>query len=156
MGIENLAELSFNPFHMARIMTYFLSGAGGRTTFPRVYLVLPMVLYEPSRTVLAGANKRSSLYSLFLDDQRKRENLAGLQRRYLLYKTLTNESLVVGATRNAFHVDTTVAVNSQVRFQDCTDRDLRELYKAAHYFGVVLQKESHDAAVFMKMGVYPL
>lgn len=156
MGIENLAELSFDPSHMARIIMYFLSGAGGTSSFPRMYLVLPMVLYEPSRTSLSKANRTSSVYSLFLDEQSKREHLAGLQRRYVEYKPLTNESLIIGSSRKWFQVDSMIKVSEPVRFQEVSDSNLRGLYKAAHYLGLILQKEPHDARIFMNLGVYPL
>ncbi|EJY57134.1 flagellar hook-basal body protein [Alicyclobacillus hesperidum URH17-3-68] len=72
------------------------------------------------------------------------------------YKPLTNESLVVGASREWLKVDSTIAVSQLVRYQDITEPNLRGLYKAAHYLGVILHKEPHDARVFMSLGVYPV
>lgn len=59
------------------------------------YLVLPIVLYPPSRNFLCNANARSSVRSFCAD----RSRLAGLPRRVAELRTTTSLAMQRGQTR---------------------------------------------------------
>jgi len=85
--IECFATLYKNPFLFAPILPTFYSELGQKDrSILLSYLVLPLLLAEPSRTVLSRLNKNSSLRT-FVE---RRECFFGLGQRIASYRNLTN------------------------------------------------------------------
>lgn len=76
-----------NPFILASLFELFYASLPKKPkNILLSYLVLPLVLYPPSRSFLAGAKTTSSIRTM----NKKHERFYGLCERVEGYKTLTN------------------------------------------------------------------
>ncbi|AOZ06466.1 three component ABC system middle component [Cupriavidus malaysiensis] len=88
--IQNLYILHNNPFLFAEPMVRFYEALGAlENNVVLAYLVLPMILHEPSRKLLQRDHSKTSLRT-FLEAP---ERLHGLQRRIRAKRVLTNTTL---------------------------------------------------------------
>ncbi|MDF9507328.1 three component ABC system middle component, partial [Bacillus cereus] len=130
MSSEKIMSISLNPFFCSKLLHHFISGYNKDAELPLIYLVLPYLLYQPSRNVLASANSRSSIHSLFTDND-KNINIAGIEERYHTYKQLTNQSLIVACNENLINLSgRNIILSRYVNYQKETDTLLKQYYRA--------------------------
>jgi hypothetical protein len=151
MSSKYIRNISLNPFFCSKLIPHFISGYQDEVEFPLIYLILPYVLYEPSRTVLKTAKANSSIYSLFIDNE-KLTNIAGIEKRYEMFKELTNQSLIVACNEGLVEFKGKIRIIKKVNYQDEKDANLREYYRAAHYLGKIFSKYT-TFDIFCKIGV---
>ncbi len=152
MSSEYIRNLSLNPFFCSKIIPHFIDGYGKEVELPLVYLVLPYVLYEPSRNVLKKANSKSSIYSLFIDNN-KLPNIAGIEKRYEVFKELTKQSVIVAYNESLIDFNQqNLKLVCSPKYQNTRNPDIREYYRAAYYLGKIFSRyTSFD--IFLKIGV---
>lgn len=131
-----------------------MEGYEKEVDLPLVYLVLPYILYEPSRNFLKTANKKSSIYTLLVDKGRS-SNTAGIEKRYDFFKDLTSEAIVVAHNEGLIEVDTKLKVLKEINYQKENDGNLREYYRAAYYLGKIFSMY-RTVDIFLKTGVKKL
>lgn len=86
-AIGSYAVIHNNPFILAPLFEFFYASLPKKPkNILLSYLVLPLVLYPPSRSFLASAKVSSSIRTM----NKKRERFYGLCGRVEEYKTLTN------------------------------------------------------------------
>ncbi|WP_066313772.1 three component ABC system middle component [Bacillus sp. FJAT-29814] len=151
MSSEYIKSLSLNPFFCSKIIPHFVQGYGKDVELPLAYLILPYVLYEPSRNVLRNANAKSSIYSLFIDNN-KLLNIAGIEKRYEIYKNLTNQSIIVACNENLLEFEQKLKLVGSPKYQNTKNLQIREYYKAAYYLGRIFS-DYRPFDIFLKIGV---
>lgn len=86
-AIDSYTVIHNNPFILAPLFELFYASLPKKPkNILLSYLVLPLVLYPPSRLFLAGAKASSSIRTM----GKNRERLYGLCERVEEYKALTN------------------------------------------------------------------
>lgn len=151
MSSEYIRNISLNPFFGSKLIHHFISGYQDEVELPLIYLILPYILFEPSRNVLKAAKSNSSIYTLFMD-KHKLSNIAGIEKRYAMFKELTNESLVVACNEELVELKGKIKLLKKVNYHSTKDKDLKEYYKAAYYLGRIFSKyRTFD--IFLKIGV---
>jgi len=152
MKLEHIELLMKNPYSGSEIITHFASGFGEKEIpLHLFYLVLPLVLYKPSRQVFSNINHNNHL-SLILKDNR--EIAANFQNRISEMKELTNLSLIVATNRNWIQIDTNVTLINSLDYNKSLEK-IKEIHRAAHYFGIILHKEKSYVHVFKHFKVLP-
>lgn len=138
MSSEYISNLSINPFFCSKLIYYFILGHKEKVDFPRTYLVLPYVMYEPSRTVLYKARKDSNFYSLFVEND-KSINLGGIERRYTMYKELTKQSVITATNEGLIKIieNSEVQSNKKNDYKKEKDNNLKIFYRSSYYLGLV-------------------
>ncbi|WP_053366282.1 three component ABC system middle component [Bacillus sp. FJAT-27245] len=153
MSIKHIENLSLNPFFCSHILHHFLSGCNSKNAHISVmYLVLPFVFYQDTRTILVKANKKSDIYSVFFDKKENRVSLVGMQERIEFFWEYTNQSLIVGHNEEKFFVDKKITAINVVDYKQMKNIQIREYFRAAHYLGIILSKYDFKD-VFIKLGV---
>jgi hypothetical protein len=152
MSSEYIKTLSLNPFFGSKIIAHFVAGYGKEIDLPLTYLVLPFVLYEPSRSVLKSAVSKSSIYTLFLDKD-KQPNVAGIEKRYEVFKELSKQSLIVAYNENLLVVKDKVSIcGNPLKYQDEKNLYVKQYYRSAHYLGRIFSGYT-TFDVLVKVGV---
>ncbi|CAN7381006.1 three component ABC system middle component [Rossellomorea sp. LjRoot5] len=156
MSSENISNLSLNPFFCSKLIHYFIQGHNGKIDFPRNYLVLPYVMYEPSRKVLYKANRNSNFYSLFIEND-KSMNLGGIEKRYTMYKDLSKESVITAVNEGLIEITENgeVESNKKVDYRKEKDPNLKIFYRSSYYLGLVFSNY-RTIDILIKSGVKEL
>lgn len=106
-AIESYAVIHNNPFILVPLFQLFYAALPRK---PRnillSYLVLPLVLYPPSRSFLANARASSSIRTM----SKERERLYGLSERVEEYKVLTNLCMQYAIDLAAVRVEADLSV----------------------------------------------
>ena len=114
------------------------------------YLIFPLLLYPESRIKLKSANKNSSIYTIFSDQ----ELLYGLSDRVDTLKRLTNTCLLVLLHNNSITVTDSMSVkynSSNLEYSLCTNEMLRAAKNLAILFN------SHEIVeIYRKLGIKKL
>lgn len=152
-NLTSIQTLSFNPFFLSSILQHFLSGYGKKQPeFHLLYLVFPVIFYKSSREFLLRANKKSSIFSMFLDDVESRILLGGIQERYFYFKELTSQAIVVAVNDGSIGIGEQITLLNKVDYKSVKAVELRSYYRAAHYLGVIFSRTS-CIDIFRKLGV---
>ena len=156
MSSEYISNLSLNPFFCSKLIHYFILGHKGKIDFPRIYLVLPFIVYEPSRTVLHKARKDSSFYTLFIERE-KSINLGGIERRYTMYKDLSKESVIAAVNEGLIKITEKGEVESNkiADYKKEKDNNLKIFYRSSYYLGLVFSNY-RTIDILIKSGVKEL
>ncbi len=148
----HIQTLSLNPFFACRLIHHFVKGYGKEVALPLIYLVLPFIYYLPTRKALIKCNSKSSIYTLFKDDTKKTIALGGFQIRYVFFKELTNNALIIAASEGRIAVGEYVTIKQNVHYSETLDKEIKDFFRAAHYLGVILSK-LNVVNVFRLLGV---
>lgn len=106
-AIDSYAVIHNNPFILAPLFELFYASLPKKPkNILLSYLVLPLVLYPPSRSFLAGAKASSSIRTM----NKKRERFYGLCGRVEEYKTLTNLCLQHAIDSGAIAIDEDLSI----------------------------------------------
>lgn len=103
-AIQHYVTLTRSPLLLSPIIeTFFKEAKPVGKNILMGYLVLPIVLYPPSRDFLRKANVRSSVRSFCAD----RNRLAGLHQRVIELRTVTNVAIqnAIDCDRLILHSD---------------------------------------------------
>lgn len=161
-SVESIFTISYNPIFMSEIVTAFIHGyieKSGR--FPSVLLinlVLPIILYKPSREKLCKANSRSSIRTTFQTNDENFINLGGLQVRYENLKNLSNESLIITINKWGIKIDDDMnlvldtksikEIKKYLNYNNC-------YLRAAKYLGIIFDG-INVRDIYRRLGVYPV
>jgi hypothetical protein len=152
-NLYSIKMLSLNPFFMSLILQHFLSGyKEKKVEFHLLYLVFPIIFYKPSREFLFRANKKSSIFSMFLDDVESRILLGGIQERYYYFKEITDEAIIIAANEGKISINTKVSLLKKVDYEKIKVADVRYYFRAAYYLGVIFSRTNY-VDIFRKLGV---
>lgn len=100
----SLIQLKNNPIYFAKIICCVCSGFKVRkANVLDIYLILPILLYEAGIVKLKKANIRSSIQSVFLNDNIV--GIAGLQNRIDVLEKKTVESFILASNMNLIEID---------------------------------------------------
>jgi len=113
MSLKNIESLSLNPHFFKHLITCFLSGYGKSCDLKLVFMVLPILLYAPSRVKLASAKSTSRLESLFTAQVQFDENiklsgkttLSGFLSRYELLQSTTKKAIIILHNQGLISID---------------------------------------------------
>ena len=153
MDFKSIEILSHNSFFSSKMLSHFLSGCENnhiRNEF--IYLVLPLVFYKDSREILKKATSESTLNSVFLNNERGKIALAGLEKRVDYFKPLTQKSLVVAAKDFEIKVGENISIDESLDYSKEKEPYIREYFRAANYLGKILSKSMVFDA-FIKLGL---
>ena len=126
------------------MIAHFLSGCESSSIRNElIYLVLPFIHYKDSRKLLAAANSKSNLYSLFLSSEEGKISIAGLEMRLSYFKALTQTSLVVCAKEFQIEIGTNISISNPLDYSREMDLYIREYFKASYYLGKTLSKSEY-------------
>jgi sugar/nucleoside kinase (ribokinase family) len=151
---SDIEKLSLNHFWLCDLLRYFVTGYGKPVPLELCYLLFPLVLRDKQRKALASANVKSTIYSIFLDKKEKRSLLAALQHYVDSYKANANEAIILYGNTEVIKRNKLLN-SSKFDYKGELDAKIREYYKAAFNFGVIVSKEEANSC-FYKLGVYKL
>lgn len=148
MSIKNIETLSLNPHFFKQLIGAFLTGYGKPCDLKLVFMVLPILLYAPSREKLENANSRSKLESLFngkfqIEDRSisGRTRLAGFFSRYKMLNEAIKKTIIILHSQGDIKISGTLI--SAIRSVDYSTHKnkIRAWMKAAHYLGVIFSND---------------
>lgn len=152
MSLKNIETLSLNPHFFKHLIVCFLSGYGKPCDLKLVFMVLPILLYAPSREKLASAKSTSRLESLFrakveVDDNIKlsgKTRLSGFLSRYEMLQPTTKKAIIILHNQGLISIDGRyIVANKTVSYKDY-NKSISSWMKAAYYLGVVFSKSTED------------
>lgn len=111
--IRHLQVLHNNPFIFGSAFIEFFEALGTKEKALLLgYLVLPMILHQPSHKFLSKANSRSSLRTMLQDCSR----IYGLNERVTQYRQMTRMTVqyLLGTGGISVHSHLDISVNQQV------------------------------------------
>jgi hypothetical protein len=153
MDFKSIEILSHNSFFSSKLIAHFLSGCENNSIRNEViYLILPLVYYKDSREILKNANSSSTLNSLFLNAERGKIALAGLEKRIAHFKSPTQKSLVVAAKDFELQIGENITINKPIDYSNESEPYIKEYFKSANYLGKVLSKSGIFDA-YIKLGI---
>jgi hypothetical protein len=154
MDIESVKIISYNPYFCNNLIPFFINGLEKKECqISLVYLLFPMVLHRDSREKLSKANSRSSIFTLFSDNE-----YAGIEYRVEDFETLTNQSLILATNRHYLKIDNDkIKLRKSIKVDHLTEKDklIRQYYKASFEFGRILNGHS-IIDIFIKLGIRKL
>ena len=148
VSLKNIESLSLNPHFFKHLISCFLSGYGKPCDLRLLFMVLPILLYAPSREKLASANSRSRLDSLFSSKIEIQENvklsgktrLAGFLSRYEMLKSATKKTIIILFNQEKISIQGRyITINKMISY-DSYDKSVKKWMKASYYLGKVFSK----------------
>lgn len=153
MDFKHIEILTHNSFFSSKIIAHFLSGCDNRNIrHESIYLVLPFVYYKDSRDILKNATSKSNLNSLFLNDERGKIALAGLEKRVDFFRSLTQTSLIVASKEFGVEINENVLIETILDYRNESQIFVRDFFKSANYLGKILSK-TEMLNTFVKLGL---
>lgn len=152
MSLKNIETLSLNPHFFKHLIICFLSGYGKSCDLKLVFMVLPILLYAPSREKLASAKSTSRLESLFRAQVEFDENiklsgktrLSGFLSRYEMLQPATKKAIIILHNQGFISIDGRyIATNKTISYKDF-NKSISNWMKAAYYLGIVFSKSTED------------
>ena len=148
MSIKNIETLPLNPHFFKKLIAAFLTGYGKSCDLKLVFMVLPILLYAPSREKLENANSRSKLESLFntkfeIEDQNisGKTRLSGFFSRYKMLGDATKKTIIILHSQGDIKISgTLISVTRAVDYSTYKNK-IRTWMKAAHYLGVIFSND---------------
>lgn len=156
MSIENIETLSLNPHFFKHLIICFLSGYGKPCDLKLVFMVLPILLYAPSREKLASAISTSRLESLFraqveVNDNTKlsgKTRLSGFLSRYDMLQSATKQTIIILHNEKLISIhDRYISADKVVLYKNY-NKSISTWMKSAYYLGVVFSKSTEDHISF--------
>jgi len=156
MSLKKIEVLSLNPHFFKHLMQCFLTGYNKPCDLRLIFMVLPILLYEPSRTKLASAVSTSRLESIFntpikIDDSSKlsgKTRLTGFGARYETLQPITKQTLIILHSDQAISITGRyIIANKSTSYKDFS-KATSPWMRAAHYLGVVFAKTAEDHIVY--------
>ncbi|MGH1387881.1 three component ABC system middle component [Kordia sp.] len=165
MKIENIKNITENPFWLSKTLPYFFEGYGKEKLDVNVmYLILPFILTKSIRNgILFSANSSSTFDSLFYAPASKAKNkkdkifetyneslmnktsLVVIEEKYHNYKELMNKVLLIAYNGGCFSIKNAKIIPLKMydytKTKD-TEDFLFDYYKCMRNLGVVFGKES--------------
>lgn len=153
MDFRNIEILSYNSFFCSRLIAHFLSGCENhQIRVELIFFVLPFVCKKDSREILNSANKDSTLNSSFLNTERGKVALAGLEKHIDYFKNLTQTSLVVAANEFDIKIGEIITIENPFDYSKEKEAYIKQFFRASYYLGKILSKnEFFDT--FVKLGM---
>lgn len=144
MNTKDIEILNLNPFWCSQLIPFFLKGFLRRqTTIEYLYLLLPSIFSKNTREILNKSTSRSSFSSTFIHNNKGHIALLSTKKNYSKLKELLNHSLIVAFNEGIVEFNGSIIKSKcNPKFQDEKDLELRSYYRAAHYLGIILSKET--------------
>lgn len=152
MSLKNIETLSLNPHFFKHLIVCFLSGYGKPCDLKLIFMVLPILLYAPSREKFSSAKSTSRLESLFraqvevANDVKLsgKTRLAGFLCRYNMLQTVSKKTIIILCNEGLISIKGRyISVKKSVHYNDYNKAVLRWM-KSAYYLGVVFSKSTAD------------
>ena len=139
-SIKHISIIYNNPFIFYPLFVEFYSNIPQKDkNILLSYLVLPLVLYHPSRLAIKNsqAGSRSTIYSVF-SDRKTEERIFGLEERIKSYKSLTNDSLRYAITSGMLVLNDNLSIS--IKNLKLANKKLcqRDILMAAKKLGILL------------------
>ena len=139
-SIKHISIIYNNPFIFYPLFVEFYSNIPQKDkNILLSYLVLPLVLYHPSRLAIKNsqAGSRSTIYSVF-SDRKTEERIFGLEERIKSYKSLTNDSLRYAITSGMLVLNDNLSIS--IKNLKLANKKLwqRDILMAAKKMGILL------------------
>lgn len=152
MSLKNIKNLSLNPHFFKHLIIGFLSGYGKPCDLKLVFMVLPILLYSPSREKLASAKSTSRLESLFRAQVKVGDNiklsgktrLLGFLSRYEMLQPTTKKTIIILYNQGLISMDGRYIVANKTVSYKVYNKSISSWMKAAYYLGVVFSKSTED------------
>lgn len=152
MSLKNIETLSLNPHFFKHMIICFLSGYGKPCDLKLIFMVLPILLYAPSRKKLSSAKSTSRLESLFraqveVDGKIKlsgKTRLSGFMSRYKMLQPATKKTIIILHNQGLISINGRYIVTNKTVFYKDYSISISSWMKAAYYLGVVFSKSTED------------
>ncbi len=160
MSLKNIETLSINPHFFKHLIICFLTGYGKPCNIKIVFMVLPILLYVPSREKLISAKNTSRLDSLFRAQIEINENvkisgktrLSGFLSRYKMLQPATKKTLIILYNQGLISINGQyIVAKKTVSYKDYK-KSIFNWARAANYLGIVFSKTTEDHIAYF-MGV---
>ena len=150
-ALDHIDAFHHNAYILSPILERFFEFSEGKdNNILLSYLVLPLLLYPESRIKLKSANKNSSIYTIFSNQ----ELLYGIAERVSSLKSLTNTCLLVLLHSESIVITESMTVSYKSGNLDsslCPDETLR----AARNLSILFN--SHEVVeIYRKLGIKKL
>ncbi|MEG2013976.1 MAG: three component ABC system middle component, partial [Anaerovoracaceae bacterium] len=143
-----IETLSLNPHFFKQLIGAFLTGYGKPCDLKLVFMVLPILLYAPSREKLENANSRSKLESLFNTKfEIEAQNLSGKARlsgffsRYQMLEDATKKTIIILHSQGDIKISGTLITATRTVQYSIFKNKIKAWMKAAHYLGVIFSND---------------
>ena len=155
MTTSDIKLLTYNPFFGKEILKHFICGyPKKKVSLNQIFLVFPLVFNDGARKILSTANKNSTLESLFLDNSKGKRTLGGIEKRYQLFKDLTQKSILLSYKEESLIIDNEqVIAKKEVDFKNEKDPIIKDFYRAAYYLGVIFSNTNTELEIFLKLRI---
>lgn len=146
MKASELELLMYNPFHISKILHHFISGAftvaenGIKTEL--LNIVLPFVLDEKVSNKLQNLNKNSKLNTV-IENIDFEVFINQLNYRIQQTRLATKNGIIILSNATPIEINDFVSVEEVVNYTSETDGYLKNVYKSAYIFGILLAKERY-------------
>lgn len=146
MKASELEQLVYNPFHISKILHYFISGAftvndnGIKTEL--LSIVLPFVLDEEICKKLQNLNKNSKLNSI-IENQEYEVFINQLNLKIKQTRKATKNGILVLANQIELEINDFVKIEDSVNYTTESEPYLKKVYKSAYIFGILIAKERY-------------
>lgn len=152
MSLKKVEILSLNPHFFKHLILCFLSGYGKPCDVKLVFMVLPILLYAPSRKKLASAISTSRLESLFnapieMDEQSKlsgKTRFTGFITRYETLQPITKKTIIILHSEKAISISARYIMSNKIVSYKDYGKTISTWMKAAYYLGGVFTKTSEE------------
>ena len=163
--IENLNILYNNPFNLTPIIVRFYQKYNGKQSKDMLlaYLILPLVLYEDSKTALLNKKKELRTFINYCHKQddsknkkevKKNEKLFGLPDRVADYKEMTNLCLQHAFDSGCLQLNRDLSITF-IKYNFKKDNSLVESLKVAENLALLLKNEKLTH-IYMRLGIKKL
>lgn len=152
--VDHIQNISINPFFASRLIHSFLTGYEKPVApISLIYIVLPLIYYRPSRTLLITAKNNSSLRTLFIDDAAKATSVGGLQERLLYFEKISNYGIIIAANEDKIEITSEgIVLKRKLDYKDVINKNIKDYIRAAHYLGLLCSK-MEQSNIFRLLGV---
>jgi len=103
--LEIVQNPSLGAFALWRFGVGFQSESGVASPLPLGFLVLPLLLHQPTRKIIASTQRNSGLALFAAKLGEERENLLAVHERALALRRLSLQSIAMGANNRLLSVD---------------------------------------------------
>lgn len=150
-ALDHIDTFHHNAYILSPVLERFFEFCEGKdNNILLSYLVLPLLLYPESRIKLKSANKNSSIYTIFSEQ----ELLYGIGDRVNSLKSLTNTCLLLLLHSDSITMTDSMSVNyksSKLDSSLCSN----EILRAAKNLSILFN--SHEVVeIYRKLGIKKL
>lgn len=151
MKIETINTISRNIVFCEKIISCFLFAYGKQASINLIYTVLPIVLFDNSRSILLDISSRTTIDTLC----KQAEFSASLQSKYESLTQHTNNTLIYSHNHKFISLKSSIELlrnSSDINSFIQTD-ELKDFFNSAKNYGFICKRAERDIEIFKKLRI---